>query len=113
MAKWVFFFQIKALPKIIITLLLIGFAALLGFYCWIHVSYSSNLPNAPDVKAGRVYRMVVNHGFVCYGSERELRTLRWAENSQPFALVFALMAVIIGVRYGHIQFGSVHPSKPK
>jgi len=101
------------LRKTIITLLLIAFAMLLGFYCWIHVSYSSNLPSAPDVKTGRIYRMVVNHGFVCYGSERELRSLRWAENSQPFALVFALMAFIIGVRYGHIKVGSVHAAKAK
>lgn len=88
-----------AIIKTIIILLLASFVAWVLFFCWIHLSYASNLPGAPDQKAGNVYRIVVNHGFVRYGTERELQALRWAENSQMIAIAFLLVAIILGVKF--------------
>lgn len=46
-------------------------------------SFYSSLPE----KGGHTIRMVVNHGQVVYGTDREFRILRWVENLQPFAIV--------------------------
>jgi hypothetical protein len=74
-------------------------------FAWLHISYASNLPDVPDAKTGRIYRVEVNHGFVRYGSEREIRTLRWVENSQPIAFVCFLITLIVGLRYGDLKIG--------
>jgi hypothetical protein len=96
---------LKTIRKTIIALVFGGVLTWVVFACWIHVSYASNLPETLDVKSGRIHRMVVNHGFVRYGSERELRRLRWMDNSASFVIVCFLMAIIIGIRYGdfHIR----------
>jgi hypothetical protein len=85
--------------KAIIIFLLAGFVAWLLFICWLNIFYASNLPEAPDEKTGQIYRMVVNHGFVRYGTERELHALRWAENSRLIAIAFFAIAAILGMRY--------------
>jgi hypothetical protein len=85
--------------KTIVILLLASFVAWVLFFCWIHLSYASNLPGAPDEKTGHVYRMVVNHGFVRYGTEQELQALRWAENSQIIAIASLVVAIILGVKF--------------
>ena len=94
------------LRKALVILLLCGFAAWLLFFCWAHLSYASSLPTAPNQKEGRVYQMSVNHGSVRYGTEREIRTLRWAENSQMLAIVFVVAAIILRVRYDDWKQGS-------
>ena len=86
----------KKLRKIIYGLLLGCFALSVIASVWLHLSYSSNLPTIPDEKSGHIYRMVVNHGFVVYGSEQEFRILRWVENSQPFAILFFLLSSLWG-----------------
>ena len=93
--------------RLILILLLGGFLAWVLFTAWVHISYASNLPEAPDAKAGRVYKMMVNHGFVRYGTERELHTLRWAENSFAIATAAFFSAVVLGLRWGifHIRVG--------
>jgi hypothetical protein len=73
------------LSKTIITLLVSGFAACVVVFGGIHIYYYESLPSTPDEGAGRTSRMVVNHGFVRYGSERELRALRVVEGSLPIA----------------------------
>jgi len=96
-----------AIRKTIIALLLSGFAAWLVFSVWVHISYASNLPDAPDEKIGRIHKLVVNHGFVRYGTERELHRLLWAQNSQMIAIVLFLSAFILGIRWGifHVRVG--------
>ena len=42
----------------------------------IHLFYYSSLPVSPDEKTGQICRLVVNHGFVRYGTERELHIFR-------------------------------------
>ena len=96
----------KLLRKILYGLLMGCFAASVVASVWLHLSYSSNLPIAPDEKSGHTYRMVVNHGFVVYGSEREFRVFRWVENTQPFAIVCFLVTFILALRYGDIKIGS-------
>lgn len=89
--------------KIIYALLLGSFLMWVIAFAWLHISYASNLPDAPDAKTERIYRVVVNHGFVRYGSEREVRILRWVENSQPIAFVCFLIASIVGLKSGDFK----------
>ncbi len=93
------------LRKTIIVLLLAGFATWVLADVWIHVSYSTNLPSVPDEKAGRIHRMLVNHGYVRYGSERELQALSAVENALPVAITLFLIAAILGLKFGdfHIR----------
>jgi hypothetical protein len=93
-------------PKIIIISLLGCFATWVIAFAWLHISYASNLPDAPDAKVGRIYQVVVNHGFVRYGTEREIRTLRWVENSQPIAIACFVVAGIVGLRFGGIKIAT-------
>ena len=86
--------------KTLIPVLLGCAAAWVPFAVWIDLSYFSSLPNKPDEGTGRVYRMVVNHGYVRYGSEGELRTLRAVENSLPIAAALFLIAVMWGFMSG-------------
>lgn len=92
--------------KTVIILFLSGFAMWLIFFCWVHISYASNLPEAPDENARRVYRMVVNHGFVRYGTEQDIRILRWAQNSQMIAVACLLIAIVLRLRYDDFKRGS-------
>jgi hypothetical protein len=92
-------FMIK-LRKTILTLLLGVFSMWVIAFAWIHLSYSSNLPGVPDEKTGRIYRMVVNHGFIRYGSERELHILKTIEDFQPIAILLFLLAVVLGLIWG-------------
>jgi hypothetical protein len=91
----------KCIYALLVGVFLMHFIALF----WLHISYASNLPDAPDAKAGRIYRVKVNHGFVRYGTEREIRTLRWVENTQPFVIVGMLMVAIVGLRCGDLKIG--------
>jgi hypothetical protein len=89
--------------KVIYALLLGCFLMQLIAAVWLHLSYSSNLPKTPDEKTGRIYRMVVNHGFVVYGSEREVRILRNVENFQPIAIMCFLIVMTVGLVSGDFK----------
>src|SRR6266536_1782021 len=91
------------LRKTIIAVLLGGFLAWVIVAVSIHVYYSEGLPRTPDEEAGRTYRMVVNHGSVRYGSERELQALRVIEGAMPVPVFMFLTALLLGLRYGHFQ----------
>jgi hypothetical protein len=51
----------------------------------------------PDEKTGRVYKIVVNHGMVHYGSERERQALKAAEGFLPIAGICFIIAVVWGL----------------
>jgi len=91
------------LSKTIITLLVSGVAAWVFVFAGIHIYYYESLPSVPDEGVGRTSRLVVNHGYVRYGSERELRALRVVEGSLPMAGFMLLAAGALGLRYGHLQ----------
>ena len=105
--------KLLLIRRAVIGILLSIFAAYIVFICWLHISYASNLPDAPDLKNGRIYKMVVNHGFVRYGNENELHTLRWGENMFPFAPVCFLSALILGMRWGSIHIRGSKPNSAK
>ena len=52
--------------------------------------YSGYLPPMPDVQKGRIYRMVVQHGFIVYGTKQEFQRLRIVRD------YFLLVAIICG-----------------
>lgn len=95
--------QMKKLRKIIYGLLLGCFLSWVIVSVCLHLSYSSNLPTISDDKSGHIYRMVVNHGFVVYGTEREFRILGWVENSQPFAMLCFAVVFIVGLLTGDMK----------
>ena len=88
------------LRKTILALLFSVFSLWVIAFAWIHSSYSSNLPAAPNEKTGQIYQMVVDHGFVRYGSARELHILHAVEDSQPIAMLLFLLAGVLGMIWG-------------
>ena len=96
--------HVKTLRKVLYALLFGCFVTELIAGVWVHLSYSSNLPTTPNESSGHIYRMVVNHGFVVYGSDVQFRAYRWVENLQPFAIVCFLVALIVGLRYGDFKW---------
>jgi len=93
--------------KTVLAVLIGSFLASVLISVSIHLYYYSKLPNVPDEKAGRTYKMVVNHGFVRYGSEGESRALKADEDFAPVAAVPFLIALMLGLRWGvfHIRNG--------
>lgn len=89
--------------KAILALLLGVFSLWVIVSASIHVFYSSRLPGAPDEKTGHIYRMVVNHGFVRYGSAGELHLLQAVEDFQPVAICLFLLAAVLGMSWGIVQ----------
>ena len=51
---------------------LIAFATLLA-YVYEEISYSTSMPTSPQPETGRVKANSVNHGFIVYVTEAELR----------------------------------------
>ena len=91
------------LRKTIIGLCFAGFIASLFFFVWIHLSYTVSLPAGPNEKTGNVYRLLVNHGYVRYGTEQDLRNFRLAETSWPYAILLFLIAMILGLKWRIFQ----------
>jgi hypothetical protein len=91
------------LRKTVFALLVSGIFAWLIPCVWIQLSYCSKLPEAPDEKTGHTYRMIVNHGFVRYGTERELHILKAADHAQGVAGLLFLSAVVLGLRWGMVK----------
>jgi hypothetical protein len=69
---------------------------------WMEVSYSNELPKEPNEKNGYTYRMVVNHGFVVYGSKRECQNLKEAKTSLSIAAICFLVTALVGISRGDI-----------
>jgi hypothetical protein len=93
----------QKLHKTVLGILLGGFLACLGAFVFIHLYCYSSLPSAPDERAGRTFKMEVNHGFVRYGSSGEVRAFRVIEEVFPFAAFPFLAAVVLGLKWGIFQ----------
>lgn len=86
--------------KILIGALLgSSFAAFLLLAC-VECYYYSSLPGAPDENTGRVYKMLVNHGFVRYGSQAQRRIFQITKDIFPVAGLLFLTAIVLGLRWG-------------
>jgi len=88
----------------ILGLLLGCFSLWIVVSVWIDISFSSNLPRVPDETTGRIYRMVVNHGTIRYGSAGEVRFRKTAENCMPVAILLFLTASVLGLKWGILHF---------
>jgi len=86
--------------KMVLGALLGLFATCVLFSVSIHLYYYEDLPRHPDEKRGRIHRMVVNHGFVRYGSEKELHALRLADDLPPTGVVLLITAIVLGLEWG-------------
>jgi hypothetical protein len=93
----------QTLRKTVLGILLGSFAARVAAGIFIHLYYYSTLPSTPDERAGRTFRVQVNHGFVRYGSAGELRAFRVIEDVFPFAGFPFLAAVFLGMKWGIFQ----------
>jgi hypothetical protein len=69
---------------------------------WLHLSYCANLPSAPDERTGHTFRMIVNHGFVRYGTERQLHAFEAVEDASPIVGTVFVFAILIGVFSGQV-----------
>jgi len=72
----------------------------LGTVIGTHLYYSSRLPRVPNEQDGHIYRMVVNHGFIVYGTEQEYRLLGIAEKIFPLSCICGMVAGILNFKYG-------------
>ena len=81
------------------------FVASVLAYISIDIYYYIELPNAPDQSRERTQRMVVSHGSVRYGSERELHALRAVEELFPMGAGLFLAALLLGLRWGIFHIG--------
>jgi hypothetical protein len=86
--------------RIIYVLFFGGFFISMIAAIWSEVSYCANLPTVSDQKTGRICRMVVNHGFVVYGSEREFFVLKAIRNSLLISGLCSLSAAVLGMVSG-------------
>jgi len=86
--------------------ILVALACTVGWVCfaaWTHLSLSADLPSAPDEESGRTHRLVVNHGRVRYGSERDILLLSASENLLPVVACASLVAILWGLATGDFQ----------
>jgi hypothetical protein len=93
------------LRKIIIYLLFAAFAAYVIFAVWIDLSYFLSLPKAPEEQTGRIYRMVVSHGSVRYGSVHELQYRKALDDFRLVPIVAFFCAVVLGLKWGILHIG--------
>jgi hypothetical protein len=97
-------YEMTRFRKTILSVLFGLFAACLIFSFVIYVYFDSTLPSVPDQQAGLTFKMDIGHGFIRYGSERQLRVLEADKNTVfplsfiPFLLAGALGLKWIGVR---------------
>jgi hypothetical protein len=76
----------------------------------LQVLYSSHLPSVPNSNTGEIYRMVVNHGRVRFGTDREVRMLRVMEHGFPIAGLVFLSALLLGLRLGVLYVRGQDPT---
>ena len=87
-------------PLLVCACVLLGTWGLVG--ACLDQYYWAKLPGAPDKPSGRIYRMSVNHGFVRYGTERQLHALQAMDEFLPIVGTVFVLAVLIGVFSGHV-----------
>jgi hypothetical protein len=91
------------MAKLVKPALFFAFALLAAwviFAGWVHLSYAQNLPGEPDERVGRVYRMTINHGYVRYGTEREIHIRRAVDDFLPIIGTIFALAGLIGLFSG-------------
>jgi hypothetical protein len=93
------------LHKLIIVLLIAVFAVCGLAEIAIDISYSSFLPDIPDAKTGRTFRMEVNHGFIRYGTERQFHFRETLLKCFPISIAFCFAALLLGLKWGVLHIG--------
>jgi len=88
--------------KIIINLSLFIFIVVLLLMIGVEDNYSRRLPREPNVQDGHIFRMIVNHGFVVYGTEKEFRLLRFSRTLFSFEFIWFSIAGILIVKYQNL-----------
>jgi hypothetical protein len=99
------------MPRKIIIGLILSLSvlwALLG--ATMHLVYSETLPSAPDQSTGRTYRLVVNHGAVRYGTERDVRVQKVLEDGLFVAVFVSFATLLFGLGTGVLHFRGNTPA---
>jgi hypothetical protein len=61
------------LRHVIEIMLTAVFFTTVGLGVFIHIHYADTMPRSPQPEAGRINRMMVNHGYIVYVTDDELR----------------------------------------
>ncbi len=61
-----------AVRRILVIFLATTFLFTVAANIYIHIHYSDVMPESPQAQTGRIYRLVVNHGYVVYVNKQEL-----------------------------------------
>ena len=93
------------LRKTVLGVLIGSFVACVVAAISIDQYFYSSLPRLADEQAGRVCKLVVSHGSVRYGSEKEARTLKFVNDIFMFSVFPFLIALGLGLKWGvfHIR----------
>jgi hypothetical protein len=97
--------------KVILGILFAIFALSIAAAVWIHCSYYSNLPKAPNIETGRMSEIVVMHGSVRYGTEQELQAFKNLPVAESLGAMCLIIAIIWGLIAGDFQIRKSQPVK--
>ena len=86
-------------PKITIAVLVACFYGIIIYSARIHLDYDAYLPREPDTKAGRTYKMTVQHGDIRYGNIEEFQAYNISNKLWVPALVIFLSIAVIHIFY--------------
>ena len=92
--------------KTVLGVLAGSFLVCLAASVFIHLYYYETLPSVPDERAGRTFKMEVNHGFVRYDSGGELRAFHLIQDVVfPLGFLPFLAAAALGLKWGILKVG--------
>jgi hypothetical protein len=101
----------KAMLRKKIIGLLLAASVVWGLLCGItHLVFFDNLPSAPNKSTERTYRLVVDHGAVRYGTEREARAQEVLHDGFFVAVFIFIATLAFGLRTGVLRLRSNTPA---
>jgi hypothetical protein len=68
------------LKKAVVATLFTVFSISILWGVFIHINYAYTKPRLPQPETGRIHRITVNHGYVVYVTEGELRRAHFVLN---------------------------------
>jgi hypothetical protein len=78
-----------------LSLLVLGlfFSLALLSVVYIHISYGSRMPRAPQPQVGRVFEINVNHRTVVYVTKEEFDQAKMIFGTMPYLAIFCFAAI--------------------
>lgn len=86
----------RVLKAILGAIIIVG----LSWGVYIHLSYSSTMPNSPHPEVGRIYPMKVNHGYLVYVTKEEFEHADFVLNKVFYVWIGSIVLLtVLSVSY--------------